>query len=453
MHFRAIIRMAGETRVDMGTGAGSETQGPPRGPFIHPGYGAGFMLVVSLFFIWAIANNFNDILIRQFQKALALDRAEAGLIQFVYYIGYFTMALPAGLVMRRFGYRAGIIAGLLLYAAGALLFWPAAEVRLYLPFLAALYIIACGAAFLETAANPYIVAFGDPRRASQRLNFAHAFNGLGSVLAPALGGIFIFSGIEHGHEALASMSPADLEAYRAAEAQMVQMPYLILAIIVALVALAVAFVPLPAVDTSGGEADADGKRPGLASLLRERGLTRAVVAQFFYIGAQVSLWSFFVDFVKDTAPAVSEKQAAFLLSGSLVLFMLGRFVGAALMTRFLPARLLAIAAAATIALVALAGMLPGQAAVAALTLTGLTTSIIFPTIFSLGVRDLGPRASLGASLLIMSIVGGAILPPLMGLLSQTALGLRGSLLVPAISFAIITAYGWRQARRDAAYPL
>ncbi|KKC26371.1 hypothetical protein WP12_09015 [Sphingomonas sp. SRS2] len=416
---------------------------------MHPGYRSGFILVVSLFFIWAIANNFNDILIRQFQKALALDRAEAGLIQFVYYIGYFTMALPAGFVMRRFGYRAGIITGLLLYASGALLFWPAAEVRLYLPFLAALYIIACGAAFLETAANPYVVAFGDPRRASQRLNFAHAFNGLGSVLAPALGGIFIFSGVEHGHEALSSMSPAQLDAFRAAEAGMVQMPYLILAIVVALVALAVAFVPLPAVDTSGGAADSDGKRPGLAGLLRERGLTRAVVAQFFYIGAQVSLWSFFVDYVKETAPAFSEKQAAFLLSGSLVLFMLGRFGGAALMTRHSPARMLSIAAASSIALCALATVLPGYASVAALTLTGLTTAIIFPTIFSLGVRDLGPRASLGASLLIMAIVGGAVLPPLMGLLSQTGLGLRGSLIVPAVSFAIIALYGWRQARRDA----
>lgn len=214
---------------------------------ITPGFRLGFALIVSLFFLWAIANNLNDILIRQFQKALDLDRAEAGLIQFVFYIGYFVMALPAGMVMRRFGYRAGILLGLGLYAAGALLFWPAADLQVYGAFLLALFVLAAGAACLETAANPYIVAFGDPARGAQRLNLAQAFNGVGAVLAPIVGGIFIFSGVEMDAAGHAALSPAELAAYRAGEAGMVQLPYLVLALVVLAVAAAVAFVPLPEV--------------------------------------------------------------------------------------------------------------------------------------------------------------------------------------------------------------
>ena len=185
-------------------------------PLIRPGYLLGFALVTSLFFLWALANNFNDILIRQFQKALDINRAEAGIIQFAFYMGYFTMALPAGLLMRRFGYRAGIMAGLALYAAGAFLFYPAAEIRVYGVFLLALFVLASGAAFLETAANPFIVAFGPPSRAAQRLNLAQAFNGVGGVLAPMLGGFFIFSGIEHDQKAISVMSAAELAACWAA---------------------------------------------------------------------------------------------------------------------------------------------------------------------------------------------------------------------------------------------
>ena len=424
----------------------SGQKGAPAGPFIHPGYRLGFALVTSLFFLWAIANNFNDILIRQFQKALALNRLEAGLIQFVYFIGYFTMAVPAGLIIRRFGYRTGILAGLFMYAVGALLFYPAAQIRVYGAFLGALYVIACGAAFLETAANPYVAVFGDPSRAAQRLNFAQAFFGMGSVLAPVLGGMFIFSGVEHSAATLAAMSPAQLEMFRASEARMVEMPYITLAGVVTVVAAAVAWVKLPPAGFSA-KGSATGNAHGLRSVLREPNLISAVIAQFFYIGAQVCLWSFFVDFVKETAPQYSEKQAAYLLSAGMVLFMGGRFAGAALMTRFRPSLLLLIGASTNVLLCLLAALLPGIGSVAALMVTSLFGSIIFPTIFALGIGNLGERASLGASLLIMSIVGGAILPPLMGLLSQAGGGLRLSLAVPLASFVVVTCYAWRVRSR------
>jgi len=413
--------------------------------FITPGYRAGFALIVSLFFLWAIANNFNDILIRQFQKALDLDRARAGLIQFVFYVGYFVMALPAGFVMRRFGYRAGILAGLALYAIGALLFWPAAELRAYWAFLGALFVLASGATFLETAANPYIVAFGDPARASQRLNLAQAFNGFGAVLAPAIGGIFIFSGVEHDVGTLAGMSAAEQLAYRAAEARMVQTPYLILAAIVVLAAIAIALVRLPRM--SVGE---DGARhDGLRSVIRSPGLLPAAIAQFFYVGAQVGIWSFFVDFVKDSVPATPERTAAYLLSFSLVLFMLGRFAGAALMARIAPVRLLRLCAMAALLLCGVAVIASGWVAVGALGLTSLFMSIMFPTIFALGIRGLGPRAAIGSSLIVMAVIGGAIVPPVMGLIAVLGGGLHIAMLLPLACFAAVILFAKRTETLDA----
>ena len=413
--------------------------------FITPGYRAGFALIVSLFFLWAIANNFNDILIRQFQKALDLDRARAGLIQFVFYVGYFVMALPAGFVMRRFGYRAGILAGLALYAIGALLFWPAAELRAYWAFLGALFVLASGATFLETAANPYIVAFGDPARASQRLNLAQAFNGFGAVLAPAIGGIFIFSGVEHDAGTLAGMSAAEQLAYRAAEARMVQTPYLILAAIVVLAAIAIALVRLPRM--SVGE---DGARhDGLRSVIRSPGLLPAAIAQFFYVGAQVGIWSFFVDFVKDSVPATPERTAAYLLSFSLVLFMLGRFAGAALMARIAPVRLLRLCAMAALLLCGVAVIASGWVAVGALGLTSLFMSIMFPTIFALGIRGLGPRAAIGSSLIVMAVIGGAIVPPVMGLIAVLGGGLHIAMLLPLACFAAVILFAKRTETLDA----
>lgn len=416
-------------------------------PLITPGYVYGFCLVVSLFLLWAVANNFNDILIRQFQKALDLNRAEAGLIQFVFYIGYFVMALPAGMITRRFGYRAGILMGLGLYALGALLFWPAAEVREYAAFLAALFILASGAACLETAANPYVVAFGDPSRAAQRLTLAQGFNGVGAVLAPILGGLFIFSGIEMDAATQVGLSADQLDAWRAAEARTVQLPYLVLAGVVIAIAVAVSRVRLPDVRV---EPTAAGARGAWRRLLSNRVLMGAVLAQMFYVGAQVGVWSYFVDFVKDVAPQISERNAAFLLSASLALFMIGRFLGAALMQRVSPAVLLALFGLVNVGLCALAAALPGAAAVAALVGTGLFMSIMFPTIFALGVRDLGPDQSLGSSLIIMAIIGGALLPPVMGWISHGEGGLRAALMGPLVAFAVVAAFGLyrRRAERD-----
>ncbi|MFK4874327.1 L-fucose:H+ symporter permease [Novosphingobium sp. ZW T3_23] len=406
---------------------------PPQGSgrFVTPGYLAGFALVTCAFFAWALANNLNDILIRQFQKALALSRGEAGFIQFVFYLAYFFWALPAGLLLRRFGYRAGLLIGFALYAAGALLFYPAAELRRYDGFLFALFVLASGAAFLETAANPLIARFGDPNRASQRLTLAQAFNGLGAVVAPIVGGLFIFSGVEHSSRDIALMSAEQLRRYRMSEAAMVQSPYLCLALFVAVLGVALAFVRLPNVSRGSGAGSGS-----LKSALGHRQLRAAVVAQFFYVGAQVGIWSYFVDFVKHIAPQTPERTAAYLLSASLLLFMIGRFAGAALMQRIRPTRLLGTFAAANMVLVLLAMVLPGSGAIAALALTSIFMSIMFPTIFALGIRDLGEGTALGSSLIIMAIIGGAVFPPLMGLVSEW-LDLRAAMALPLLCFGAV----------------
>ncbi|MDE1916858.1 MAG: L-fucose:H+ symporter permease [Sphingomonadales bacterium] len=413
--------------------------GASSGGFITPAYRWGFALIVSLFFLWALANNLNDILIRQFQKALGLNRAQAGFIQFVFYIGYFVVALPAGLLMRRFGYRAGVLTGLLLYATGAALFYPASLMLSFGAFLFALFLIAAGAACLETTANVYTAEFGSAQTTVQRLNLAQAFNGLGASIAPVLGGLLIFSGVEHSAAQVAAMTQVKRAAYRVAEASTVQLPYALLAVAALAVAGAVAIVRLPAMRKSQDTP----LRAQMAELAQCKSLSGAVVAQFFYVGAQVGIWSYFIDFVKDVTPWVSERQGAYLLSLSLVLFMIGRFSGTALMARIRPPVLLGGYALANIALCAVAAMAPGWIALVALVLTSFFMSIMFPTIFGLGVAPLGAARPLGSSFIIMAIIGGALFPPLMGLIAVRAGSIAPALFLPLLAFVVIAVYAFR----------
>jgi MFS transporter, FHS family, L-fucose permease len=267
-------------------------------PIGRKSYFVPLMLVTSLFFLWGIANSLNGTLIKHFQTALNLNRAQAGIVDSAFYIGYFVMALPAAFLMNRIGYKKGILIGLCLYAVGALLFYPAADVRVYGFFLGALFIIACGLAFLETAANPYVTVLGDPATAETRLNFAQSFNGLSIILGPVIGSLFIFSEKEYTNDMLNAMPAAEAEAIRIAEAQSVQGPYLLLAGIVLLVTLLFAFTRMPEISSSGE------KSASFKGITRHRHLMFGVLAQFFYVGAQASLWGYFIDlklhFAKDS---------------------------------------------------------------------------------------------------------------------------------------------------------
>ena len=405
-----------------------------------------FFLVTTLFFAWALAAQLNDILIRQFQKALDLSRGQAGLIQTAFYFGYFFGAIPAGLAMKRFGYKNGILFGLLLYCGGALMFYPAAEMRVFGFFLTALYIIAFGLAFLETAANPYVSVMGDPRTGPSRLNIAQSFYGVGAFVGPFLGSIFIFSGIEYTPTELAALSPAELDSWRTAEAKTVQQPYLWLAGCVAVVAGLIFFSKFPRITESGGNSIED-RTAGIKDLLKHKHLILAALTQFLYVGAQVCIWSFFIDFAKDLSPETTERSAGRLLAYGFLALMIGRFSGGFIMQSVAPNRLLLSYALANIGLLSIAITASGWLAIWSLWLTTLFMSIMWPTVFALGVRDLGHLTKLGSSVMIMAIAGGAVFPPIMGYVADRSDDIQMALLVPMTGFLMVAHYavwGWRK---------
>lgn len=396
-----------------------------------------FVLVTSLFFFWALAHNLNPILIPHLKKACRLSDFQSAWIDSAFFIAYFACAIPAGAVMKRFGYKTGIILGLLLFALGAFLFYPAAILLSFPSFLIALFIIASGLTFLETAANPYIMVLGPPENATQRLNFAQSFNGLGAFIAPLIGGYFILSGNQLNEDQLTTFSAEQLDAFYLNEAAAVKMPYLIIGLMVLTVALVFYSIHLPDVKEEKSE-----QRKGWSSLFRHKQLRNGVIAQFFYVGAQVGVSSFFIRFLNQSAQ-IEEKQAAYYLSVALLLFMIGRFLGTLLMKYIAPARLLAIYALCNIALLGFAIVFKGMPATYALMGVEFFMSIMFPTIFSLSITNLGDDTKMGSSLVIMSIVGGAIIPLFMGLLSDAANSIQIAYLVPLCCFAVVFYFGWK----------
>lgn len=405
---------------------------------------ATFGLIVGLFFLWGVANNLNDILIKQFKNAFALSDFQAGLVQSAFYLGYFLLAIPAGMCMRRFGFKSAILVGLGLYAVGALLFYPAAATQTYALFLAGLFVIASGLSFLETSANPLVTVLGPPEGGARRLNFAQAFNPLGSIAGVVIGREFIFNGVEHTPQQLATMTPAARHAYFASQSFTVQAPYLVIACVVIAFALLIALVRFPA---RGGQAarDAIGHGP-VSRLLRDRHFLSAVAAQFFYVGAQVGVWSYLIRYCQGTLPGTPEKRAADYLTASLALFTLGRFAGTALMKFIAPRKLLAAFAAVNVALCALAVARPGLPGLIALVVVSFFMSVMYPTIFALGVDGFGDGdRKLGASFLVMAIIGGAVLTALTGEVSDAA-GIARAMLVPLGCFIVVLLFALQRGR-------
>lgn len=402
-------------------------------------YLIAFALVTSLFFLWAFLHNINPILIPHLKKACQLSDTQSALIDTAVYLGYFTIALPAGWFMHKYGFKKGILFGLLLYAIGALLFVPAASTRSYVFFLFALFVIAAGATFLETVANPYITKLGPKETSEQRLNFAQSFNGVGAFVAPIVGGQVILSGIEHTPEELKSMTPEQLNQYLNFEAGTVKIPYLVIASIVILVGIFFLFTKLPEVK----EEDSDESETKTFSIkvFRHSHVTWAVIAQFFYVGAQVGVGSFFIRFSKFLID-MPERQAATWWGGiAMVGFMVGRFAGTFLMKYIKSSKLLAIYALINILLLAISLMAKGNIAVYALMAVPFFMSIMFPTIFALGIKGLGEESKIASSFLVMSIVGGAIIPLIMGLVSDATKSIQMAYIVPLLCFLFILYFG------------
>jgi MFS transporter, FHS family, L-fucose permease len=394
-----------------------------------------FTLVTSLFFFWGFLNNLNPILIPHLRRAFSLSTLQASLVDSAVYVGYFFMAIPAGIIMKKHGYKTGILIGLAFFAIGCFLFVPAANTMLYAFFLAALFIVACGLAILETAANPYATILGDPATATQRLNFAQSFNGLAAFLAPLAGREFILSAKPLDDTVVHAMTTEARNAYLLSETSTVKMPYIILGCAILLAAAIFFFSKLP-----DKKDDAEKGKAGFLQAFKHKHLTWAVVAQFFYVGAQVCIMSFLILFATKAA-GITEQEAAYYASAAGLAFMLGRFAGTFLMKFIAPPKLLAIYSMCCILLSLVTIFGSGIITLYAIIGIAFFMSIMFPTIFALGIQDLGRDTKPGSSLIIMSIVGGAILPPLLGLIADKTENIQYGYIVPMVAFVIVLLFG------------
>lgn len=386
-------------------------------------YTLPIILVTSLFLLWGLAYGLLDVLNKHFQETLSITKLRSTLIQAAYFGAYFLIALPAGYFIQRAGYKKGIITGLLLYASGAMLFYPSAQMESYGFFLVSLFVLASGLAFLETAANPYITVLGPPETSEFRLNMAQSFNGVGSFLGPIIGGALFFGG-------KATAPGAELDT--------VKYVYVIIAAVVLLVAFLFIRTPMPEIKEE--ELLIDKEEYKGKNLFQHSHFIWAIAAQFFYVAAQVGIAALFINYCTEKKLGIDNEYASFLLSGSLVLFTLGRFVGTLLMKAVAPNQLLAIYAFINVVLCGVVVWVPGMVSIYSLMAVFFFESIMFPTIFALGVKNLGKYTKKGSSYIIMSIVGGAIMPLVMGYLAQND-STPFSYIVPMICFVVVFIFG------------
>lgn len=401
-------------------------------------YRVAFILITSLFFLWGFAHNLDPILIPHLKRSFTLTTTQSTLVDSAVFIAYFLMALPAGFIIKKYGFKIGIITGLLLFASGCFLFIPAANTQLYSFFLVALFIIACGLTILETAANPFASSLGPPETSTMRLNFSQSFNGLAVALAPIIGARLILTkGIKD--EDLNQLTVTAKKIALASEASAVKLPYFILGTILVLIAIVFVFVKLPVIQKVEGHVA--GKN--ILHAFKHRHLSWAVAAQFAYVGAQVCVFSLFILYATKAAN-ISQVTAADYLGACGVAFLIGRFLGTWLMKFILPQRLLAGYALANVFLCVVA--LLGHGIITLYAIIGISffMSIMFPTIFALGIKNLKGDIEFGSSLLIMSIVGGAILPRCFGYISDVTGNIQYGYIVPMVCFIFIFLFGWKK---------
>lgn len=377
-----------------------------------------FILITSLFLLWGFAHGLLDVLNKHFQGVFTMTKAESGLVQFSTYIAYFLMALPAGMFMKRFGYKKGIILGLCLFAVGAFAFIPAAYLHSASPFLIALFVIACGLCILETAANPYSTILGPEESGAQRLNLSQSFNGLGWILGPLVGGMLIFGGAEDDPFTLTK-------------------PYILVGSVVLLVAILFFFTKLPEVQE---ETDKEEKMiapvSGTASMWRHPQFIRAIIAQFCYCAAQTGIFSFFINYVTEVDTSMTNIEASRILAfGGMALFMIGRLSGSFTMRWMSPARLLTWFALADAVCMALVVVSVGTVSLYALYLSFFFMSIMFPTIFALGLEGMGSYTKKASSYIVMGVAGGAFAPMLMGYIGADNMAV--GFVIPLLSFLYI----------------
>jgi FHS family L-fucose permease-like MFS transporter len=402
-----------------------------------PNYSKALAVVTSLFFMWGFLTCLNDILVPHLRSIFELSYARVMLVQFAFFSAYFVFSIPWSRIVNVIGYHVTMVVGLLTMAVGAFLFLPAASLASYGLFLTALLVLATGITGLQVAANPYVALLGKPETASSRLDLTQAFNSLGTTIAPKLGGLLILSAAPLAMEELAQLSPGALHAYRVAQAASVKMPYTVIGAALVLLAVVIGAFRLPKIETAGGGA----ARAAGDTIWKHRNLVLGAVGIFTYVGAEVSVGSFLVNYfglpnIAGLAPKAAAGYVSFYWAGAMV----GRFIGAGLLRRFRPGNLLALFAVCAAVLVTASMLLDGHVAMWTILAVGLFNSIMFPTIFSLGVAELGPLTGNGSGLLNMAIVGGAILPVVQGVIADRV-GLHHAFVLPVICYLYILYYG------------
>ena len=399
-------------------------------------YARPLAIVTTLFFMWGFLTCLNDILVPHLKAIFDLNFAQVMLVQFAFFSAYFLFSVPWSKIVNRIGYQRTMVAGLLTMAVGALLFVPAASVVSYPLFLTALLVLAAGITGLQVSANPYVDLLGKPETASSRLDLTQAFNSLGTTVAPKIGGLLILSAAPLAVEQLRQLAPQALHAYRVQEAASVKMPYTVISVALVLLAIVIGTFKLPKIETA---ADSPGEKV-TDSIWKHRNLLLGAIGLFAYVGAEVSIGSFLVNyFGLPEIAGLSAKTAAGFVSFYWAGSMIGRFLGAPLLRRIKAGYLLALCAICATALITASMILGGHTAMWTILAVGLFNSIMFPTIFSLGVAELGPLTGNGSGVLNMAIVGGAILPVIQGVIADRV-GLHHAFILPVICYLYILYY-------------
>ncbi len=430
-------------QISTPVGGSAKVEDGRKYPMFPVGHLLPFIFVTVLFFLWGMSNNLTDILVQQFKKSFELSQFSAQLVQTANFFGYFCMAIPAALLMRKWGYKAGMVTGLVIFGSGMVIFWPAAVSHEYSLFLIALFTVGSGASVLETAANPFIAQFGDPHTSEQRLNFSQAFNPPGTITGVLIGTYFIFSGVEPDAAQVAAMKVAGTyQTYLHGEIMRVVPTYLTFGVVVLLCALILSRTKFPVMQS---EHEGEGEDHGsFKELLRIPAIWIAVVANFCNVGAQISSWSSLIPYMKQYT-VVSERTAAFYLLATLIAMAVGRFVSTPLMRVVRPSRMLAFYGVANALLMLVAVNRPGLVGAWGVVTSGFFLSIMYPTIFALGLKGLGRNTKIGGSLLVMAIVGGAIFPPVAGLIARQTGSVALGYLVPMTGFLGVAIFGFYQS--------
>ncbi|MCB0571946.1 MAG: L-fucose:H+ symporter permease [Phaeodactylibacter sp.] len=402
-----------------------------------------FILITSLFLMWGLANNMTDTLLAAFKRIMSMSDYQTAFVQYAFYGAYFCLAIPAAILIKRFTYKAGVLIGLGLFIAGALLFYPASQTMAYGHFLAALFILAGGLSILETTANPYIIAMGPEETGTQRLNFAQSFNPIGSIIGVLLSKAFILSKLNQADSVQrAAMSPEQLQDIQAQELGAVMGPYVGVAFFLLALWLAIAFTKMPKASDEDHQADFIA---AFGRLAKKPHYVWAVIAQFFYVGAQIGVWSFTIRYVMQEMQ-LNEDQAATYYLASLILFLASRFICTFLMRFIDPRRLLLSLALLAMALAVIVIFGSGAFSVYALVAISACMSLMFPTIYGLGLRGLGQDTKIGGSGLIMAILGGAVLTGVQGKVSDATGSIHYAFLVPLLCFAVVAYFAYAARR-------